>query len=47
MKRIVIWVDTENMKVAQTIEYIKKFLNSAGLKYNIIDICEITEGESK
>ena len=47
MKRIVIWVNTKNRKVGQTIEDIKRFLRSAGLEYCIVDICEIAEGESK
>jgi hypothetical protein len=47
MKRIVIWVNTKNKKVGQTIEDIKKFLRSAGLEYNIVDICEIAEEDSK
>jgi hypothetical protein len=48
MKRIIIWVDTKNRKVGQTIENIKKFLSSAGLKYNIVDVCEVAElGDSK
>jgi len=48
MKRIIIWVDTKNRKVGQTIENIKRFLNSEDLKYNIVDICEVVElGDSK
>jgi hypothetical protein len=48
MKRIIVWVDTENKKVGQTIENIKRFLSSAGLEYNIVDVCEIGElGDSK
>jgi hypothetical protein len=47
MKRIIIWVDTENMKVGQTIENLKKFLRSAELQYSVVDICEIAEGDRK
>jgi len=47
MKRIIIWVDTKNRKVGQTIEDIKKFLKSVGLEYNIVDVCEVAEGDSK
>jgi len=47
MKRIILWVDTENMKVAQTLENLKKFLRSAGLQYCVLDICEIVEGDGK
>jgi hypothetical protein len=47
MKRIIIWVDAKNKKVGQTIEDIKRFLSSVGLKYNIVDVCEIAEGDSK
>jgi hypothetical protein len=47
MKRIVLWVDTENMKVAETLEDLKKFLRSAGLKYCVLDVCEVAEGDTK
>jgi hypothetical protein len=47
MKRIIVWVDTENRKVGQTIENLKKFLSSAGLHYSVVDICEIAEGDRK
>jgi len=47
MKRIIVWVDTENMKVSQTLENLKKFLRSAGLQYSVVDVCEIAEGDRK
>jgi len=48
MKRIIIWVDTKNRKVGQTLESLKKYLRSAGLQYNIVDICELADqGDSK
>jgi hypothetical protein len=47
MKRIIVWVDTENMKVGQTLQSLKKFLSSAGVQYSVVDICEIAEGDRK
>jgi len=48
MKRIIVWVDTKNTDVGQTLENLKKFLSSAGLNYSIIDICELAKlGEDK
>jgi hypothetical protein len=41
-------MNTKKRKVGQTVENIKIFLSSAGLKYNIIDVCEVAElGDSK
>ncbi|HXX88301.1 MAG TPA: hypothetical protein VEH86_07660 [Candidatus Acidoferrum sp.] len=48
MKRIILWVDTENSEVSQTLKNLKKFLNTAATKYSIVDVCEIAElGDSK
>ena len=47
MKRIIVWVDTENKKVGKTVESLKKFLSSARLQYSVVDICEIAEGDRK
>jgi hypothetical protein len=47
MNRIIVWVNTENMKVGQTLENIKKSLSSAGVRYSVVGVLEIAEGDRK
>lgn len=48
MKRIIIWVDSKSEKVDKTLENLRKLLSSTGLKYSIIDVCELAEqGDDK
>jgi len=44
MKRIIVWVDAKT-NVEQVRERLKKFLSLAGLRYTIVEVCELIEPE--
>jgi len=43
MKRIIVWVDSKSDNVEQARERLKKFLSSLGLRYTIVEVCELIE----
>jgi len=45
MKRIIVWVDSKGDNVKRALEELKKFLSSAGLRYTIVEVCELIESE--
>jgi len=45
MKRIIVWVDSKSDDVEQACERLKKFLSSTGLRYTIVEVCELIEPE--
>jgi len=45
MKRIIVWVDSKSDNVEQAREALKKFLSLAGLRYMIVETCELIEPE--
>lgn len=48
MKRITVWIDSKNDSVEQLREKLKEFLAQNGLRYKILETCEIIEpGEGK
>ena len=47
MKRILIWVDVKNEEFGQALKKLKKSLNSIGIKYSIVEVCELMPGDTK
>ena len=45
MKRIIVWVDSKSDNVEQAREELKKFLSSFGIRYTIVEVCELIEPE--
>jgi len=45
MKRIIVWVDSKNDNIEQARERLKEFLSSVGLRYTIVETCELIEPE--
>lgn len=43
MKRITVWIDSKNDTVEQVLEKLKGFLVQNGLRYKIVEICELIE----
>lgn len=46
MKRVIIWVDSKSKDVEEVREKLKKFLGSIGLRYTIVQVCELKETEN-
>ena len=47
MKRIVIWVDVKNEETEQVLKKLKKSLSSVGIKYSIVEMCELMPRDTK
>jgi len=47
MKRIVIWVDVKSREFEQVLEKLKESLSSIGIKYSIVEVCELKPGDTK
>jgi hypothetical protein len=47
MKRILIWVDVKNEEFGQVLKKLKESLNSIGIKYSIVEVCELMPGDTK
>lgn len=45
LKRITVWIDSKNDTVEKALEKLKEFLVLNGLKYKIVEICELIEPE--
>jgi 2'-5' RNA ligase len=47
MKRIVIWIDVKNEEVEQLLKKLKESLTPSGIKYSIVEVCELMTGDTK
>jgi hypothetical protein len=47
MKRIVVWVDVESGEFEKVLKKLKGSLGSVGIKYSIVEMCEIIPGDTK
>jgi hypothetical protein len=47
MKRIVIWVDVKNEELEQVLKKLKESLSSKGIKYSMVEVCELMPGDTK
>jgi hypothetical protein len=45
LKRITVWIDSKNDSVEQVRERLKEFLAQTGLRYKIVETCELIEPE--
>jgi hypothetical protein len=43
VKRIIVWIDSRDDSVEQVLEKLKEFLAQTGLRYKIVDTCELIE----
>jgi len=47
MKRIVVWVDVKSEEFEKVLKKLKKSLSSMGIKYNIVEVCELIPRDTK
>jgi hypothetical protein len=47
MKRIVIWIDVKNEETEQVLKKLKESLGFLGIKYSIVETCELMSGDTK
>jgi hypothetical protein len=47
MKRIVIWIDVKSEEVEKVLKRLKKSLSSVGIKYSVVEVCELMSGDTK
>ena len=47
MKRIVIWIDVKSEEFEQVLKKLKDSLSSIGIKYSIVEVCELVSGDTK
>lgn len=45
MKRIIVWIDSKDDSVEQVREKLEEFLAQIGLRYKIVEECELIEPE--
>jgi len=43
VKRITVWIDSKNSSVEQACEKLREFLAQMGLRYKIVEMCELIE----
>ena len=41
MKRVMIWIDCEDEKLESTRHQIENFLESLGVVYRVVEVCEL------
>jgi len=47
VKRITVWIDSKNDIIEKVIEKLEEFLVQNGLRYRIVEICELIEPPSE
>jgi hypothetical protein len=47
MKRIVISIDVKNEEIDQVLKKLKKSLGSVGIRYSIVEMCELMPRDTK
>ncbi|HML02153.1 MAG TPA: hypothetical protein VK487_02140 [Candidatus Bathyarchaeia archaeon] len=47
MKRIVISIDVKNEEIERVLKKLKKSLSSVGIKYSIVEMCELMPRDTK
>jgi hypothetical protein len=45
MKRIIVWIDSENKESDEVRKWLEKLLRSMELSYTIVETCELREQE--